>query len=103
MKTAVVIGSTGLIGKLLLEKLVQNMDYQQILAIVRNKAASEDHVYQHPKVRCLAFDFHNWTELSMQVEGFAGNKSITFFCCLGTTMAIAKSEEAFRRVDHNYI
>jgi uncharacterized protein YbjT (DUF2867 family) len=103
MKTAVIIGSTGLIGKLLLEKLVLNMDYQQIIAVVRSKNSAQDRVYQHPKVRCLTFDFHNWAELSMQIEGFASNSAISFFCCLGTTMAIAKSEEAFRKVDHNYI
>jgi uncharacterized protein YbjT (DUF2867 family) len=103
MKTAVIIGSTGLIGKLLLEKLVLNMDYQQIIAIIRSKKSAQDPVYQHPKVRCLTFDFQNWAELSMQVEGFARNSQTVFFSCLGTTMAVAKSEEAFRKVDHDYI
>jgi uncharacterized protein YbjT (DUF2867 family) len=103
MKTAVIIGSTGLIGKLLLEKLVLTPDFHQIIAVIRSKSSAQDRVYQHPKVRCLTFDFHNWSELSMQIEGFSRNSPLTFFCCLGTTMARAKSEEAFRRVDHNYI
>ena len=103
MKTAVIIGSTGLIGKILLEKLVHDMDYQQVIAIIRSKSTATDSIFAHPKVRCLTFDFRNWTELSMQVEGFTGNSFTTFFCCLGTTMAKAGSEEAFRKVDHNYI
>jgi uncharacterized protein YbjT (DUF2867 family) len=79
------------------------MDYQQINAVIRSKKSAQDPVYQHPKVRCLTFDFQNWAELSMQVEGFARNSQTVFFSCLGTTMAVAKSEEAFRKVDHDYI
>lgn len=103
MKTAVIIGSTGLVGKLLLEKLVLHADFHQVIAIIRSKASAQDPVFSHPKVRSLYFDFNNWGELNLQVEGFSRNTTITFFCCLGTTMAKARSEEAFRKVDHDYI
>ncbi|MCC2677844.1 MAG: hypothetical protein K0R29_420 [Pseudobdellovibrio sp.] len=103
MKTAVIIGSTGLIGNLLLEKLVQSSDFHQIIAIMRSKKSAQNPVFSNPKVRSLYFDFQNWTELSLQVEGFSRNTPVTFFCCLGTTMAKAGSQEAFRKVDHNYI
>lgn len=103
MKTAVIIGSTGLIGKLLLEKLVLHSDFHQIIAIQRSKKSAHDPLFSHPKVRCLYFDFQNWAELTLQVEGFSRNTPVSFFCCLGTTMAKAGSQEAFRKVDHNYI
>lgn len=103
MKTAVIIGSTGLIGKILLEKLVHDMDFHQVIAIIRSKSSATDSIFNHPKVRSLTFDFRNWTELSLQVEAFSRGSFTTFFCCLGTTMAKAGSEEAFRKVDHNYI
>lgn len=103
MKTAVIIGSTGLIGKLLLEKLAQHDDFQQVIAIVRSKKSADDPVFTHSKVRCLYFDFQNWTDLSLQVDGFSHNSFVSFFCCLGTTMSKAGSQEAFRKVDHNYI
>lgn len=103
MKTAVIIGSTGLVGKLLLEKLVFNADFLQVIAISRSKTPAADPLFSHPKVRSLYFDFNNWQDLALQVKGFSHNTPVTFFCCLGTTMAKAGSEEAFHKVDHDYI
>lgn len=95
MKTAVVIGSTGLIGSILVQKLAQDGSWGQILAISRKPA-----VWQNPKVRTLLFDFTRWDSFDLQIKSFAGvSPSIDFFCALGTTLAAAGSEDAFKKID----
>ena len=95
MKTAVVIGSTGLIGSILVQKLAQDGSWSQVLAICRKQT-----VWQNPKIRTLLFDFTHWDSFDVQIKSFAGmNTSIDFFCALGTTLAAAGSEEAFKKID----
>lgn len=102
MKTAVVIGSTGLIGTHLIKKLVQQGTYGQIIAICRKKPKDEA-VFNNPKVRCLIFDFSNWGSLDLQISSFVGTSASSFFCCLGSTMAQAGSQEDFKKIDHDYV
>lgn len=103
MKTAVVIGSTGLTGAELVKKLVQESSFSQILAICRNKNSITDIIFTNPKVRILQFDFKNWNDLELQIRSFAGTSVSSFFCCLGTTIRQAGSEEAFKKVDYEYV
>lgn len=102
MKTAVVIGSTGLIGSLLLEKLAQEGSYGQILAVTR-KPLADDSAIKSGRIRTLIFDFKDWHNLELQVRSFAGTSAVHLFCCLGTTIAAAGSQEAFYRVDYEYV
>ena len=102
MKTAVVIGSTGLVGNLLLEKLAQDTAFGQIIAICRKRPLPCD-VFKNPKIRVILFNFDKWPDLELQVKSFVGNAVCSFFCCLGTTIAQAGSEEAFKKVDHDYV
>lgn len=94
MRTAVVIGATGLIGEDLVERLARQGTWSQVLAVCRKPKT-----WANPKARTLEFDFNNWATLELQITSFAGNSSLDFFCCLGTTMKVAGSEEAFRKVD----
>ncbi|MGZ3690704.1 MAG: SDR family oxidoreductase, partial [Pseudobdellovibrio sp.] len=73
MKTAVVIGSTGLIGSLLIKKLVQDNSFQQIIALVRDKSRISGGYLSHSKVRVLEFNFTAWPELELQITSFAGS------------------------------
>lgn len=102
MKTAVVIGSTGLIGSLLLEKLAQDGSYSQILAVTR-KPLPDNSALKSGRIRTLIFDFKDWHNLELQVRSFAGTSAVHLFCCLGTTIAAAGSQEAFYRVDYEYV
>jgi uncharacterized protein YbjT (DUF2867 family) len=102
MKTAVVIGSTGLIGSLLIKKLVQQGTFSQIIAICRHKPKN-DPTFESPKIRTLQFDFQGWNNLDLQVSSFVGTSACSFFCCLGTTISQAGSEEAFKKVDYEYV
>jgi uncharacterized protein YbjT (DUF2867 family) len=94
MRTAVVIGSTGLIGEDLVERLGRQGTWSQVLAISR-KAKT----WANPKVRTVAFDFVNWAALEVQISSFAGSSPLDFFCCLGTTMNAAGSRKEFKKID----
>lgn len=102
MKTAVIIGSTGLVGSLLVEKLAYEAGFHQIIAVCRQKPKDLP-IFSSPRVRVINFDFSNWSELELQVKSFIGTSGSSFFCCLGTTIGKAKSEDAFKKVDHDYV
>ncbi len=88
MKTALVAGSTGLIGGQLLELLLKDDGYSKIIAISRKNLT-----IAHPKLINVVCKL---SELSNHRDEL---KADDVFCCLGTTMKVAKSKEAFRAVD----
>jgi uncharacterized protein YbjT (DUF2867 family) len=91
MKTALIAGSTGLIGNQLLQLLLQSPHYDHIKAITRKPL----HI-QHDKLENVTVDFEQLASYKEQLTADA------IFCCLGTTMKQAGSKEAFRKVDYEY-
>lgn len=90
-KTALVLGATGLIGKELVKILSENGQYQKVHLLVRRPITVESEVC---KVHIVDFDeLHKYREL------FQGTD---VFCCLGTTIKVAKTKEEFRKVDYEY-
>lgn len=94
MKTAVVIGATGLIGQFLSESLAEDSEYAQVLTIIRNPVT-----WKSSKIKNIHFDFLNWSDLFVQIRNFSSSSEIHFFCCLGTTIKVAGSEENFKKID----
>lgn len=92
-KTAVVAGATGMMGKTLVQLLLEDTAYQQVIVLVRRSTG-----ISHPKLveRIVSFD-----RLESEV-GADLLKNTDVFCTLGTTMQQAGSREAFRRVDFEY-
>ena len=90
-KKALILGSTGLIGKELLSLLLKEEAYEQIFALVRRPG----HV-AHPKLKECIVDFDNLhpDEAFFEVDDV--------FCCLGTTIKKAGSREAMKKVDVEY-
>jgi uncharacterized protein YbjT (DUF2867 family) len=91
-KTALIAGSTGLVGRELLILLVEDPAYDKIIALVRKKNS-----YKHAKLVQVETDFNRLDESS---DYFRNVNDV--FCCLGTTMKNAGSKEAFIRVDYEY-
>jgi uncharacterized protein YbjT (DUF2867 family) len=87
-KTALLIGSTGLIGQQLLQLLLQSEPYGKVIAIARKPLS-----IHHPKLEVVVFPL---TELHANASKLIADD---VFCCLGTTMKQAKSKQAFRAVD----
>jgi uncharacterized protein YbjT (DUF2867 family) len=88
-KTALLIGATGLIGKQVLSNLLESSDYGEVKALTR-KALN----VRHPKLTEIIFDFDNPDKESVKADDV--------FCCLGTTIKKAGSQQAFRQVDLEY-
>ena len=91
MKTALIAGATGLTGKKLLFSLLNNKEYIRIFVLVRKELAIKD-----AKLSQIIFNYDNesdYHDLPIVNE---------VFCCLGTTIKKAGSEEAFKKVDMDY-
>jgi uncharacterized protein YbjT (DUF2867 family) len=91
MKTALIIGSTGLIGSHLLELLLESNEYEKVITFVKR-----DSGIQHPKLKQHIIDFDKPETYKELVIGD------DFFCTIGTTIKNAGSQEAFRKVDFEY-
>ncbi|NND33981.1 MAG: NAD(P)H-binding protein [Saprospiraceae bacterium] len=90
-KTAIIIGATGLIGKNLLQQLLQDEDYSIIKIFVRRPTG-----IQHKKLREMVIDFEKIEEVKDKIEGDV------LFSCLGTTLKQAGSKQAQYQVDYTY-
>ena len=89
MKTALVVGASGLIGKHLTQKLLASQYYNKVTIIVRKKLTIE-----HQKLEQFVMDFDKIDTSKIIADDI--------FCCLGTTMKQAGSKEAFYKVDFTY-
>jgi len=90
-RTALIIGSTGLIGSQLLELLLESKEYSTVISFVKR-----DSGIQHPKLKQHIIDFDKQETYKELVVGD------DFFCTIGTTIKNAGSQEAFRKVDFEY-
>lgn len=90
-KTALIAGATGLIGKELLQFLLNSNEYDKVIAIVRRPVELD-----HTKLDERVVDFD---QLEQSKEIFAVDD---VFCCLGTTIKKAKTKEAMWKIDVDY-
>ncbi|MEK5034974.1 oxidoreductase [Paenibacillus sp. FSL R7-0302] len=90
-RIALVLGATGLVGSALTRDLLGG-NWDEVRVLVRRPLALE-----HPKLRQIQVD---WDRLEHYSEQFAGVYAV--FCCLGTTIKQAGSQEQFERVDLEY-
>jgi uncharacterized protein YbjT (DUF2867 family) len=90
-KTALLVGASGLVGGHCLQFLLQESSYTHVVALVRRPLSlTHDKFVQH------VVDFG---ELETLGECLTADN---VYCCLGTTIKNAGSQEAFRRVDFDY-
>src|SRR5262250_3338036 len=87
-RTALLAGATGLVGRALLSLLLDDTDVAQVWALARRPLATP-----HPKLLQGIVPSFN------KLDRFALPNVDDFYCCLGTTIKQAGSEEAFREVD----
>ena len=90
MKTALIIGGTGLVGKELTALLLNDNRYSQIISLVRKPLERINE-----KLVQLPFNFDK-PDPSVIVAN-------ELFCCLGTTIKAAGNKQSFYKVDHDYI
>lgn len=90
-RSALLLGATGLVGSSCLDLLLDDARYERVRVISRRSLRR-----RHPRLDEQVIDFE---KLQEHAALFAADD---VFCCLGTTMSHAGSEEAFRKVDHDY-
>ena len=88
MKTALLFGSSGLIGGHLLNQLIQNNNYSKIKIFVR----SEPEI-NNPKVEIIKIDFNNLENHNKDIKGD------DCFFCIGTTKQNSPDKNEYQRVE----
>lgn len=90
-RTALLLGATGLIGGHCLELLLRDLAYERVITLGRRALPPT-----HPKLEQHVVDFDHLDAPAAVLRAH------DVFCCLGTTIRKAGSEEAFRKVDFTY-
>jgi uncharacterized protein YbjT (DUF2867 family) len=91
MQKAIVLGASGLTGSELVNQLLEDDYFDEIILFLRKKLP-----LSHPKLiqHCIDFNtLENYKDLI---------KADVVFCCLGTTIKNAGSQDAFKKVDFYY-
>jgi uncharacterized protein YbjT (DUF2867 family) len=91
MKTAVLLGATGMVGTALLNQLRADQEYAKIIAIVRKPLKIE-----HPKIEQQVIDFDKPESYRDLVKGDV------LFSSFGTTIKKAGSKENQYKIDFTY-
>jgi uncharacterized protein YbjT (DUF2867 family) len=89
-RIALVFGSTGLIGNLLLDELLDSDSYQAVKLFVRQPTE-----ISHPKISEYVSDFSNPASFSEQMMGD------DLFICLGTTIRKAGTIKRMEEIDRD--
>ena len=88
MKTALLFGSSGLVGGHLLNQLIKDTNYSKIKLFVRS-----DPKISNPKVEVIKTDFNN---LENHKEDIKGDDC---FFCIGTTKKNSPNKDEYKRVE----
>jgi uncharacterized protein YbjT (DUF2867 family) len=89
-RSAVIAGATGLVGRLLLERLARDARYGEIRVLGRRAPSPLP-----AKARFIQTDFSDLATAPLGADDV--------FCCLGTTIRAAGSQAAFERVDFHMV
>ena len=90
-KKAIIVGASGLIGSKLLDILLAQSDYEEVISIGRKKIKSIN-----TKLTQIVVEFDNVAEYENELKGDV------IFCCLGTTRRATPNLDDYRKVDHDY-
>lgn len=89
MKTAIIIGATGLTGSIVLEKLLANEAYAKVKLFSRSTCG-----IKHPKIEEHLVDL---LKLEEHKADFIADE---VYCCIGTTKKKTPDQEKYRAIDY---
>ena len=92
MRSAIVAGASGLVGERVLRRLLAGGSYDRVVAFVRGPLN-----VTHKKLEQRTVDYERMGRMS------AFPRAEDVFCCLGTTLKKAGSNDAFHKVDVEYV
>ena len=88
MKTALVFGSSGLVGSYLLKELIYNPNYSKIKIFIRSDVVIDD-----PKVDIIKTDFNKIYQINEYLKGD------DCFYCIGTTKKNSPDKNDYKRIE----
>ena len=88
MKTALVFGSSGLVGQQLVQQLIQNNSYQKIKLFVRKNPN-----LVNSKIEIIETKFDNFDLLSSKIKGD------DCFFCIGTTKKNSPDKSEYKQIE----
>ncbi len=91
-RKALIVGSTGLIGGYCLQNLLHDPAYSEVTALVRKTILTT-----HRKLKTVITNFSNLENDLSKIQ------ADDVYCCLGTTIKNAGSQEAFKQVDYSLV
>lgn len=91
-RIALVAGATGLVGNLLVQRLLDSGAYDRIKLLTRRALSIDD-----SRVENIISDYSDLDTLGSKL------KADDVFCCLGTTLKKAGSRAAFEKVDYQMV
>ena len=89
MKTAIILGATGLTGGLLLDRLIEDNTYKTIKIFTRKLTGKTS-----PKIKEFITDL---LDLNKIKDDFTGDE---VFCCIGTTAKKTKDKSIYKKIDY---
>lgn len=91
-RTALLAGATGLVGSHVVQFLLADPEWSRVVTVGRRTTPQ-----RHDKLEQRVLD--------LGAIGASGDlpHADDVFCCLGTTIKQAGSQQAFRRVDHDFV
>ena len=90
-KTALIVGATGLVGRQVLDVLLKNDYYSEVLVVCRRSVGVKDN-----RIKEIIIDFDKFEEYQDQIS------ANDYYCSIGTTMKQAGSKDVFWKVDYSY-
>ncbi len=88
-KTAIILGATGLTGKILLNKLLADSTFERIKLFSRSSVHIDNPKIEEHLIDMFALEYHS--------EEFKGD---VVFCCIGTTNAKTPDKNMYSRIDY---
>jgi len=88
VKTALLFGSTGLVGGHVLNYLIQNSNYSKIKLFVRSFLEIND-----PKIEIIKTDFNNLNKYNEDIKGDE------CFFCIGTTKKKSPNKNEYQKIE----
>ena len=90
LKSAIVVGATGLIGGFVVQQLLEDNRYRKVRLLSRRLLDLE-----HEKLEQHVVDFDNLLSFRSMVD------TDHVYCCFGTTIKKAGSQQEFIKIDHD--
>jgi uncharacterized protein YbjT (DUF2867 family) len=91
-RKALIVGASGLIGGYCLETLLNDPNYSEVIALVRKPILKT-----HRKLKVITSTFDNLQNDLSNIQAH------DVYCCLGTTIKKAGSQEAFKKIDFSLV